>query len=300
MKRLKMLSIAICIFSVLAYGTYRIYCYSTTDKYGPVIDMEEKELSVSISSGEDALLQGVTASDLKDGDVTDSLVVESVSKFLENNRKIVTYAAFDSNKHVGKATREVVYNDYTSPEFSSKTPFRFPVNSTNFIGDVKAKDCIDGDISDKVKISPGYTVMTDTPGDYKIQIQVANSSGDVEYLPVTLEIYDPTERTVAPNIQLKKYIVYTRLNKKINPKEYLKKVIIGSSEYKVAKDGSLYIDNGSTAGTSVNYSDIEIDDSNVDYGEAGTYEVTYSMTVDKKYKGKTRLIVVVRDEAGEN
>ena len=300
MKRLRQISMIVCALSVFVYGIYRIYCFRATDKFGPVIEMEDNEISVSIGSDEDTLLEGVTATDSKDGNVTDSLVVESISKFLKNNKKIVTYAAFDSNNHVGKATREVTYEDYSSPKFSTKRPFRFPVNTTDFISEVKAKDCIDGDISDKVKISPGYSIVTDTPGDYKIQLQVANSSGDVEYLPVTVEIYDPTNNMITPDIQLKKYIVYTTIDKKVNPKDYIKKVMIGGGSYKMTSGSGTYKKETPTAGGKLSYQSIHIDDKKVNYEKAGTYEITYSMTVDKKYEGTTRLIVVVRDEAGED
>ncbi|MDO4556646.1 MAG: hypothetical protein Q4B70_16140 [Lachnospiraceae bacterium] len=299
MKRIKQISIIIFVLSVLSYGAYRFYCHQTVDKYSPEIDLTENEISVSISADESELLSGVTAYDSKDGDVSDSLVVESVSKFLKNNQKLVTYAAFDSDNHVGKATRTVVYSDYTSPQFATKSPFRFPVNTTDFISEVTAKDCIDGDISDKIKISPGFSIVTDTPGDYEIQLQVSNSSGDVEYLPVTVEIYDPTDSAVTPEIELKKYIVYTNVEKEIDPQDYLKEVNIGAGTYKLTSGSADYKEDTPSAGGKMSYDEIDIDDSQVNYEKAGTYEITYSMTVDKQYEGKTRLIVVVRDKAGD-
>ena len=223
-------------------------------------------------------------------------MIESISKFLDDNKKIVTYAAFDSDGHVGKATRKVVYEDYESPTFSSKEPFRFPLNSTEFTSNVKAKDCIDGDITDKVKVSPGYSVITDTPGEYEFQIQVSNSSGDVEYLPITVDIYDPTDVELSPQIKLKKYIVYTTTGKEIDPKDYLKEVQIGGAVYKMTSGSDDYSDDAPTVGGKLNYKEIEIDDSKVDYEKAGTYEITYDMTVEKKYEGRGRLVVVVRDK----
>lgn len=300
MRRLKIFSIGVFILSALLYGGYRVYHYVTTDKYAPVIQMEQEELKVSISAGEEALLDGVTATDSKDGDVTDSIVIESISKFLNNDTKIITYAAFDQDHHVGKATRTVIYTDYTSPKFSSKESFRFPVNTTDFISSIKATDCIDGDITDKVKISPGYSVVTDTPGNYEIQVQVANSSGDVEYLPITVEIYDPTDRTLLPDIQLKKYIVYTTVNKSLDPKAYLDSVWIGTGEYEMTDAAGSYNSANPTAGGTLNYSAVDIDASKVNYGKAGTYEITYSMSLNKESEGKTRLIVVVREEAEED
>lgn len=299
MRRLKILCVIICVISMVFYGGYRFYLFRTTDQTGPVIEMDSNEAVIKIASDKEALLEGVTAYDAKDGDVTDTLVVESVSKFLDNNRKIVTYAAFDSNGHVGKATRNVVYEDYESPTFSSKEPFRFPVNTTEFTSKVSAKDCIDGDITDKIKVSPGFTIMTDTPGDYDFQIQVSNSSGDVEYLPVTVEIFDPTDVELEPQIQLKKYIVYTTTGKKINPKDFLKGIQIGVSSYKMTNGSDDYSVANPTVGGKLNYKEVKIDDSKVNYEKAGTYEITYSMTVEKKYVGKARLVVVVRDKAEE-
>lgn len=299
MKRRKIFSIAVFLLSLLLFGTYKVYGWIAHDKYAPIIEIDEEELKVSISADKEELLKGVTANDSKDGDVTDSIVIESISKFLNDDKKLVTYAAFDSDNHVGKATREVSYTDYTSPKFSCKEPFRFPVNTTNLISAVTAMDCIDGDITEKIKISPGYSVVTDTPGDYEVQIQVANSSGDVEYLPLTIEIYDPTDRTITPDIQLKKYIVYTKIGKEVNASKYLDKVMIGSGEYELSNESSTYNSQSPSAGGTMSYDYIDIDTSKVDYSKAGTYVITYKMTIDEESVGKTRLFVVVRDEAEE-
>lgn len=296
MKRQKIFSIVVFLLSLLAFAGYNIHSWIQNDRYAPIIEMDQEELKVSIEAEPDELLKGVTASDSKDGDVTDSLVIESISKFLNGNKKIITYAAFDSDHHVGKATREVSYTDYTSPKFSCKTAFRFPVNTVDFIHEVTARDCIDGDISDKIKVSPGYSVVTDVPGEYELQLQVSNSSGDVEYLPLTIEIYDPTDREMIPEIQLKKYIVYTKVGKTIDLSQYLNKVIIGSAEYKVSNSYSTYSSRNPYVGGTINADYINIDASSVDYDTPGTYEVLYKMALDGDHVGKTRLFVVVREE----
>lgn len=299
MKRQKIFSIIVFLFSLLLFGGYKIYGWMQDDRYPPIIEVKEEELKVSISADKDELLKGVTATDSKDGDVTDSLVVESISNFLDGNKKLVTYAAFDSNHHVGKATREISYTDYSSPKFSSKEPFSFPVNTADFISAVTAMDCIDGDITEKIKISPGYTVVADVPGEYELQIQVSNSSGDVEYLPLTIEIYDPTDRSMVPDIQLKKYIVYTTVGKEINPSKYLSKVMIGAGEYKLTNEKSSYSSTNPTEGGTLNYDYINIDSSHVDYSTPGTYEMIYKMTLDEERVGKAKLFVVVREESEE-
>ena len=299
MKRQRNFSIIVFALSLLAFTGYNIYDWVQDDRYAPIIEVEQEELKVSIEAEPDELLQGVTASDSKDGDVTDSLVVESISKFLNDDKKIITYAAFDSDHHVGKATREVSYTDYTSPKFSCKTAFRFPVNTVDFIQAVTARDCIDGDITEKIKVSPGYSIVTDVPGEYELQLQVSNSSGDVEYLPLTIEIYDPTDRETVPDIQLKKYIVYTKVGKKIDTSKYLNKVFIGSAEYKVSNSSNTYSSRNPYAGGTISAGYIDIDTSSVDYDTPGTYEVIYKMALDGEHVGKTRLFVVVREETGK-
>ena len=57
--------------------------------------MDQQELTVGLNATDEDFLQGVKAVDENDGDVTDSLVVESVSNFLGGGRRLVVYAAVD-------------------------------------------------------------------------------------------------------------------------------------------------------------------------------------------------------------
>lgn len=112
----------LCLFA--AVGITFSACVIFQNVYGkdggPVIFYPEGVLEISVQDGEEALLQGVTAKDDKDGDVTGSILVEKLSGFDGENRREVTYAAFDSDGNVAKATREIVYTDYT--------PIRFQLN----------------------------------------------------------------------------------------------------------------------------------------------------------------------------
>lgn len=261
------LTVTSFIFCAVSMACYYGYDYLTTkmvDQTYPEIQIEGQELELSIKDGEEALFQGVTAYDEKDGDVTDSLVVESVSRFA-NGKKTVTYAAFDSDAHVSKATREISYKDYEPPKFVCEEGYRFSVGSKSVVDGMKAKDCIDGDLSRVIKVSPGFYVDTYTPGLYPFQYQVANSSGDVEYLPVTVEVFDPSDSTVL-SLSLTQHVVYTKVGEKINPDDY------------VGEDNPFAV----TA-----------DDSAVDYDTPGTYEIVYSMQSGDR-KGTNRLAVVVR------
>ncbi|MCD7946043.1 MAG: DUF5011 domain-containing protein [Clostridiales bacterium] len=89
---------------------------------GPVISVPDETLTVSIEDGEDTLLQGVTAQDGRDGDVTSSVLVESISNFYGDEKRLVTFAAFDSDGNVTKATRAIQYSDYTAHGSPCSTP----------------------------------------------------------------------------------------------------------------------------------------------------------------------------------
>ena len=144
---LTLLAAALMIAAVL-----KTVGFSDTD--GPEITMDESSITVDVDCTDEELLQGITAVDKKDGDVTDSLVVESLSNFIEKGRRQVTVAAFDQDHNVTKATREVVYDNYTSPRFSLSGPLRFAANSDEIMTAVfQVQDCLDGDLSDEVVLT---------------------------------------------------------------------------------------------------------------------------------------------------
>jgi hypothetical protein len=80
-----------------------------------------------------------------------------------------------------------------------------------------------------------------------------------------VEVYDPSDANVI-NFELKEYVVYTEVGNPINAKSYLD---VEEPDY------------------------YNIDDSEVNYNEAGTYEIIYSIKMGER-KGTDRLAVVVR------
>ena len=78
------------------------------DDAAPVIVCSSSEIHVSVDASEEELLFGVTAMDAEDGDITSSVVIESISSFVEPGKSIITYAAFDSHNHVATASRTLL------------------------------------------------------------------------------------------------------------------------------------------------------------------------------------------------
>jgi hypothetical protein len=288
MKRLRMLSLILLICAAVSFGYCKVRQMQENDYMPPVINTENKTIEVSIHDEESSLLEGVTATDLKDGDVTDSIVIENISDFLTDGRRIVTYAAFDSDNNVSKTDSYLVYSDYTKPHFSLSEPLRFPMATTSYLENVTATDCLDGDITSKIKYSSGYEIYSGVAGDYSMQLEVTNSAGDTAYLPVTFTIYDSTAYNRTPQILLKDYLVYTKTGEAVEPASYLEEVDIMGVQYGIT-DGAQVTD------TTIGRDAISIDDGGIDYQTPGVYEIVYSYTYGEQDTGTVRLIVVVED-----
>lgn len=80
------------------------FLYMNQDKTAPMITLPEKAIVYENGMAEEKLLEGITAYDAEDGDVTDSLLVEKVSEAADG-RVIVTYAVVDSANHVTQKSR---------------------------------------------------------------------------------------------------------------------------------------------------------------------------------------------------
>lgn len=229
MKKFRKIWLIFVVFVIVIWAAYCSMQYRKADSSGPVISGGEDQIKVSIRDEEAVLLQGITASDKKDGDVTDSLLVESISKFYDDGTRIVTYAAFDSDHHISKMQRKISYTDYTAPRFSLGGSLRFRAGEQLDIDKiVSVTDCLDGDLSGKVKIHTDTTINNRVIGFYTIEYEVSNSAGDTVILPIDIEIYEPYNNEVGLNLD--RYLVYYT-GETIDYKRFLKSVNKGSMEY---------------------------------------------------------------------
>lgn len=271
MRKLRLLSLVVLLISVSYFALYKFHTWRTYDAEGPVITMEEQELHVKVADGDEVLLQGVTAADEKDGDVTSSIVIESISDFVEPGVRYVNYAAFDGNNHVAKASRKVIYEDYEPIRFAIAAPLRFAASSASakeMLTYVHAYDCVDGDISGKITFSEDSSVSISTPGEYSVKLVVRNSAGDEAVLPVTITIYTNAEETASPKIELTEYLVYTPVGSSIDPLSYIANPVEDLQRYSI------------TGG--------------VDYQTPGTYEIEYQLEANG-HVGSVHLVVVVEE-----
>ena len=297
MRRLRTLSITLFIASLILFGInyYRKSIYE--DKTGPVFEMEDNIVQVSVKDNEKALLRGLTATDAADGDVTDSIIVESISPFTGTGRRIVSYAAFDSNNHVTHTKRDLVYKDYQASQFHLRKPMSFAMNATNLLDGITVDDCIDGDLTKSVKLMSDEEIDTSHVGEYSARLKVTNSAGGVSYLPVTIEIYDASVQYRRPQLKLTDYVVYIEKGEYFDEEQYLSSITINGTEYSMTDGagtyGAQYLSQDGTENT-IGYDRVEIE-SDVDTDVSGYYEVEYSFedTEENTGTGHARLYVVV-------
>ena len=278
----------LCLFA--AVGITFSACVIFQNVYGkdggPVIFYPEGVLEISVQDGEEALLQGVTAKDDKDGDVTGSILVEKLSGFDGENRREVTYAAFDSDGNVAKATREIVYTDYTPIRFQLNHSLRYRTGETINLSElVGASDSLDGDLSDKVKVKLESGLSTRTSGVYRIQFSVTNSACDTRILYTELEVYDAAMNEAVVNLTT--YLIYYE-DGKPDYYSYLDSVIVGGIHYNFQNGKNIAT---GTDGSTLSRSSLQIR-SNVDPSTPGVYPV-YLIYQDDAYQGMAQLMVVV-------
>ena len=278
----------LCLFA--AVGITFSACVIFQNVYGkdggPVIFYPEGVLEISVQDGEEALLQGVTAKDDKDGDVTGSILVEKLSAFDGENRRDVTSAAFDSDGNVTKATREIVYTDYTPIRFQLNHSLRYRTGETINLSElVGASDSLDGDLSDKVKVKLESGLSTRTSGVYRIQFSVTNSACDTRILDTELEVYDAAMNEAVVNLTT--YLIYYE-DGKPDYYSYLDSVIVGGIHYNFQNGKNIAT---GTDGSTLSRSSLQIR-SNVDPSTPGVYPV-YLIYQDDAYQGMAQLMVVV-------
>ncbi len=295
MKILRIAGLSLFLLSAVMYAGYRGYEGSHNDNIAPFIEYDEECISASVKVTKEELLRDVNAFDAKDGDVTHSLLIESISDFIGQKERIITYAAFDSGNNVAKRQRKLVYTDYLPPRFSLSKPLRFVQGETDHLLDnLKAYDCIDGDLSESIKYDEPDYDFGSIQGTYTIEFRVTNSAGDTSFLPVEVDFYNPVYNEVkyAPEILLKDYLVYLKEGGSFDPSLYLKSVTIDKKDYSFREDSNTGY--GSSYGDTISKKSILMK-SDVNTRKPGIYQVEYSMQAQNGYTGTTKLLVLVEE-----
>ena len=273
MRQIKILLLtALCIVSVLFAGTKYMRIHSGKD-IPPVIECSQEVLDISVLQDEAVLLTGMSASDEQDGDLTGQIMVGGISKLISDNTAKVTYMVFDSDDNMATYVRTIRYIDYHRPRIEVSSALNFSRDETlGIISHLRVEDVVDGDISDKIRIST--LRVTDDSNIFTVVAQVTNSLGDSakQELYVVLMDTDPDR----PVIYLSEYLTHVEQGSHFDPKSYVRSV---SANRKGMPTSDVYWQ------------------SNVDTSVPGTYWVKYYYTSDGN-TGLTMMTVVVEPTGG--
>lgn len=229
MKIAKLITILvfICSIAIWFYGKGEM---KKKDNVPPVISSSINELHMDAASEGANLKEGLSAFDDIDGDITENIIVGTISPFKEKGISNVEYVVFDSSNNVGRYERTVYFENYESPKLHLSKALVYEVNGTISISDrLTVMDMLEGDISEQLRFSSLNLAVTEE-GTYKLNVEVKNSYGDsVKYqLPINLVRYNCDQEY----IQLSEYLIYVKQGDVLSPMDYIDKVInrVGDKE----------------------------------------------------------------------
>lgn len=292
------LSLLLFLGTAVVFAVYFILIVLRKDTVGPVITIKNSRIELSVQDNTLALMEGVNAIDNRDGDVTSSIMIESLSNLINGKERIVTYAAVDKSHNVTTAKRTAVYTDYISPEFHLSGPLCYQVRTADLISGITVFDYLDGDITNSIRIISDDDFNMSIPGVYDITFQASNSAGDVAELKTKVELYnDYTARQI--DILLKDYVVYINKDSYFDPKDYLESAVLNGIVYRFVDGPESYGD----PNTEIKKQTIGVDrvsiNGVVNTSEPGGYEIMYSLTMTTtsgdQVSGRIYLPVIVRD-----
>lgn len=240
------------------------------DKTIPVITVEEELLEVSLKATDEEMLKGVTAHDEKDGDLTDHIIIESISGFTEKGISKITYAVCDNNNNVAKATRKIKFKDYQSPKFKVSGNLCFSLYERIDIRQlITASDSLEGNITNKIIVTSN-DYKSANAGAYSINVSVTNNKGDVSTIQLPLIVED--RPASVPKIELKEYLIYVKKGKTVDFNSYIVDALTTNKE---------------------SLKDKVTVESNVDFNNEGTYQVHFYATDSLGQRGHSVMTVVV-------
>lgn len=267
--------IAIFVLALGIFGVSRAVSLKDRDPNGPEIASDREVLEIPCAYSPEQLMEGMSASDPEDGDLTDRIVAGSLSRFIEKGVCNLTYVVFDSANQSASLTRKVKFSDYSSPRFTLTEPLVFAEGEGSYSAVMErlgAEDQLDGDLTE-------WLTQTDTDanyqraGSYTVSFEVSNSFGDTVTEDLPVHVIAQEEQSLS--ILLSTGIVYVQTGGAIDPGAYIR-------ELRDSQGNSL--DTGLISA-----------ESNVDFQTPGCYEIHYRADDGTGNTGETWMTVIVTE-----
>ena len=192
------------------------------------------------------LMDGVSAHDVEDGDLTNKVVYANTVDINTEGTYQVTYQVADSAGHKTSATRDVVVtNDAPVIHVSGNNQTEVG-HAFDPLQGVTADDYQDGDLTTEIKVAGD--VDTSKPGDYELTYTITDKNGTVTTLKRTVTVF-----ATAPTLDVSKVPTELKVGDQFNPKANVT-AVSPYGDVIVAIDGS------------------------VDTSKPGSYELAYTAT----------------------
>ncbi len=253
-----------------------------TNGSAPIINCSLDPLAIKCDYSREDLLEGLSAYDAEDGDITDRILPGKFAYFIDKGVSEIDYYVYDSDDNCGRYTRKIVFSDYRSPEVSLSHPLVFYSKEASdgvIMKYLYGNDCLDGDVKHiKVNSSDINYAVT---GNYTISVSLINSVGDTATYDLPVHIIKKTYGGL--DIRLNENLIYIKSGTEFDPADYVKEVELKQTEELIPQED-----------WGINIK------SNVDTSKTGVYEVRYSIEKEKgtiygNASGITWLTVIVVD-----
>ena len=163
MRIVRMALIIVFLLSLSLFGATELVGLIGMDRTMPKISSDREVLEIPCEYTEEQLLEGLTASDGTDGDLTSQIIPGSFSRFIDEGVCNISYVVFDSSDHPASLTRQVRFTDYHPPSFTLTEPLVFAEQEGNYaeaMERLSASDQLDGNLED-------WITQTDTDVNYQ-------------------------------------------------------------------------------------------------------------------------------------
>ncbi|MCR3906134.1 MAG: extracellular solute-binding protein [Tenericutes bacterium] len=189
---------------LLTLGILSLSACATRRNQAPIFEGVEVNQTIQIGEAYDPL-DGVTANDREDGDLTASIVVDGWEEGDQNfpGSYQIRLSVTDSEGETTRVTINLtVEGDVPTPliEGYSGSPVYYIGSGTyDPLSGVTATDDIDGDLTEEIQVLGTYDL--ETPGTYTIRLRVTNSLGGRSTITIILTVTEtdiPLQLTTSP------------------------------------------------------------------------------------------------------
>ncbi len=108
-------SFAILLFALVLLCVVFVAMRCNRPDDPPVIEISQDELVYEYGTPEKVLLQGVTASDIQDGDLSSDVCIDRIAYSEDKTQAVVRYYVYDSDENLATAQRKITVKNYTEP-----------------------------------------------------------------------------------------------------------------------------------------------------------------------------------------